>query len=179
MGNPVITRLGINQFWYKHWYSDIRYHQTLKEDSSFTTFLEFYLNHGITRSDNPFIHEYWYRNAAKKIRIHEQKRQNLQAFRRYYYTNERLSIEHSYFIRYRTGEYFPMRLWIMRYGEWLFLSAHWFKPLKSKRRFRKKSKKIFKGSIYRATTQTISARRLNLIKNFITSPSYGNTSYEF
>ena len=179
MGNPVITRLGINQFWYKHWYSDTRYHQTIKEDATFTTFIEFYLNHGIIRKSNPFIHEYWYRRVSKKIRVHDQEYQNLQAFRRYYYTNERLGIEHSYFIRHRTGEYFPMRLWIMRYGEWLFLSAHWFKPLKSKSRFRKRAKKKFTGAIYRATTQTTSARRLNLVKHFVESASYGNRTYSF
>ena len=87
MGNPVITRLGVNQFWYKHWYSDHKYNQLVKEDILITQFTKFYLNHGIIRDSNPFVHEYWYRKPYKKIRSEDQMYKNLKAFRRYFYTN--------------------------------------------------------------------------------------------
>jgi hypothetical protein len=179
MGNPVITRLGINQFWYKHWYSDHQYAQVVKEDALITQFTKFYLNHGVIRESNPFVHEYWYRKTYRKIRSQDQKYKNLQAFRRYFYTNERLGIEHSYFIRYRTGEYFPMRLWVMRYGGWLFISVHWFKPLKSKRSkyFRSRSKTV--GSISRSTASEKTFKRSGLVAQYVSSLAYKKTTYIF
>ena len=179
MGNPVITRLGINQFWYKHWYSDHKYNQSVKEDILITQFTKFYLNHGIIRDSNPFVHEYWYRKTYKKIRYHDQTYQNLKAFRRYFYTNERLGIEHSYFIRHKTGEYFPMRIWVMRYGGWLFISLHWFKPLKSKRTRSFILKKKTIGSISRSTASENTSRRVSLINQYAHSQTYKNLTYSF
>ena len=109
MGNPVVTRLGINQFWYKNWFTDNKYSQFVKEDSLINLFIPLYLNHGVTFKTNPFVHEYWYKKSYKSLRSTNHEKTNLQSFRRYFYTNDRLGIEHSYFIRHRTGEYFPMR----------------------------------------------------------------------
>ena len=116
MGHPVITRLGINQFWYKHWYSDSSKQMNIKQDDAFSLLLNLYLNYGLTFKTNPFIHEYWYKKFSKKIRINEQEKKNTKFFRRFFYTNDNLSIEHSYLVRHRTAEYFPMRHWVMKYG---------------------------------------------------------------
>ena len=35
MGYPVITRLGINQFWYKNWYTDSDFMLNFKQDLIF------------------------------------------------------------------------------------------------------------------------------------------------
>ncbi len=179
MSNPVITRLGVNQFWYKHWYSDHKYNKLVKEDALITQFTKFYLNHGIIRDSNPFVHEYWYRKTYRKIRSADQKYKNLQAFRRYFYTNERLGIEHSYYIRYRTGEYFPMRLWVMRYGGWLFISVHWFKPVKSKRTQFSATKNKTIGSISRSTASESTTKRISLLNNYRNSRSYKQLDYAF
>ena len=179
MGNPVITRLGINQFWYKHWYSDNFYSQTLQEDALLTTFVSFYLNHAAAFKTNPFLHEYWYKNTFKPTRIDKHQYKNLQNFRKYSYTNTRLGIEHSYLIRYKTGEYFPMRLWIMRYGGWIFLSVSWFKPVKAKRSQITSSKKKLVGSIFRSRASTSNLKRLALARQFISSQKYNNILYEF
>lgn len=182
MGNPVITRLGINQFWYRHWYTDTKYHNTIKEDTTITTLVSFYLNHGVIFKSNPFLHEYWYKQKQKslhkKIRIINQDINNLQSFERFFYTNDRLGIEHSYLIRHRTGEYFPMRIWLMRYGNWLFLSVHWFKPLKTKKNLLKKKNKLV-GSVWRSTATTNSIKRLSLLKSFITSKTVKQLTYMF
>lgn len=179
MGNPVITRLGLNQFWYKHWYSDKNYSQTIKEDTSLTKFIEFYLNYGVEFKSNPFLHEYWYKKSFRKIRTVDQKLKNLQSYRRYFYTNERLSIEHSYFLRYKTGEYFPMRLWVMRYGTWIFISTHWFKPVKSKKKRSLKSKKKSVGAVSRSSALTNSTQRVALVSLWTSTVSYKNLNYSF
>ena len=80
MGNPVITRLGINQFWYKHWYSDSSRQLNLKQDDSLSLLLDLYLNYGLTFKSNPFIHEYWYKRFSKKIRTYEQEKKIQSSF---------------------------------------------------------------------------------------------------
>ena len=167
MGNPVITRLGINQFWYKHWYADQRYHSTLKEDEVLTKLISFYLNYGSVFQSNSFIHEYWYRSNTRKVRLTDQYVKNLRSFQRYFYTNDRLGIEHSYFIRYRTGEYFPMRLWIMRFGNWIFISVHWFKPVKTKKINRVVHKKKYVGSVSKSSQILRTNKRLSLAKEWV------------
>lgn len=145
MSNPVITRLGTNQFWYKHWYSDQTYTANLHQDKSIETLLKFYLDYGLTFNSNPNVHEYWYTSKYKSIRG-ENPKTNLRFYRRFFYTNDNLSIEHSFFIRHFSGEYFPLRLWILKYSGWVILCVQWFKPIKKKhdpmqgaRTFRKKS----------------------------------------
>jgi len=60
-------------------------------------------------------------------------------FRRFFYTNDDLFIEHSYFIRNHSGEYFPFRLWIIKFSGWVIFSLQWFKPVKKRsRRTRRK-----------------------------------------
>ena len=58
MGNPVITRLGIQQFWYNHWYSDKHLSSNLHQDKIFEDLLSMYLTYGLNVKENLFIHEY-------------------------------------------------------------------------------------------------------------------------
>ena len=131
MGNPVITRLGINQFWYKHWYSDKLFSNNLHQDKSFELLIKLYLDYGLTFQSNPLVHEYWYKPSFKSIRTLNSS-QNMNFYRRFFYTNESLDIDHSYLIRNKTGEYFPMRTWLFKYLNWVILSVQWFKPIKKK-----------------------------------------------
>jgi len=132
MGNPVSTRLGINQFWYRHWYSDTTRQLNLKQDRAFESLIALYLQHGLTFQTNPFVHEYWYNHRVKTRRIDTQAKLNTRFFRRFFYTNDTLAIEHSYLIRHATPEYFPMRIWVFKYVGWVIISVQWFKPLKTK-----------------------------------------------
>jgi hypothetical protein len=126
-----VTRIGINQFWYNHWYSSNNYSTNLSQDELTIKLLSYYIKHGASYPSNIFIHEYWYKKTKNKVKI--SPRQNLmQFFKRQYYSNSTLSIEHSYLIRYTTGEYFPTRLWLLRYNNWLVLSVSWYKPNKTK-----------------------------------------------
>jgi len=134
MSYPVVTRLGINQFWYKHWYSDVIYDLNHKNDLSFEFILNIYLNYGLLHTkNNLFTHEYWYRKCYSRLKVHKRLvlKNNLKLyFRKYFYTNSTLAIEHSYFIRLTTPEYFPMRIWAFKYLNWVIFSVHWYKPLK-------------------------------------------------
>ena len=131
MSNPTINRLGVNQLWYKHWYSDTLYQAQLHQDNISEKLIRYTINAGSTFDSNPFIHEYWYKKSLKNKRILKTFN-NTKFFRRYYYSHSMLGIEHSYLIRNKSIEVFPMRIWVFRFSGWLIFSFQMFKPLKGK-----------------------------------------------
>lgn len=134
MSNPTITRLNKTQFWYKNWYSNNNYSSVLKKVSTFESLLSFYVNYGL-RFQKPYLYsKFWYKTGSRKpLRNYDKY------YRKYYYAHQTLTIEHSYFIRLKTSEYFPLRLYILRYNNWLCATLQWFKPIKSTR-FSKQNK---------------------------------------
>jgi hypothetical protein len=180
MSNPVITRLGTNQFWYKHWYSDKLFAANLHQDKSFEALIKFYLDYGLTFNSNPNVHEYWYNPSFKKYRT-ENAVTNLRFYRRYFYTNDIMSIEHSYFIRHFSGEYFPLRIWVMRYMNWVILCVQWFKPIKKKTKkvFVKKTKKKYTAlHEYGRTNHSVNRLKVLLIL-FTKQLSTFSKNYQF
>lgn len=143
MGYPVITRLGINQFWYKHWYSDVNFRSNYKQQKLFITLLEMYINYGLTFNNNINFNEYFFNSRQKFLRS-QSFYTNMKYFRRFFFSNYTLGIEHSYFLRYKTGEYFPMRIWFIKYARWIILCFTCFKPIKKKPR----NKNLIKKEIY-------------------------------
>ena len=131
MGYPVITRLGINQFWYRHWFSVKNFKKNSKQDRLFLDLLKLYLDYGLSFSNFIFFNSYFFGNKFKRFK-YNMPIYNLKFFRRYFFSNEPLGIEHSYLLRYKTGEYFPIRLWLVRYSKWVMLFFSCFKPVKSK-----------------------------------------------
>jgi hypothetical protein len=132
MGNPVITRLGLNQFWYKHWYSDTLRNLSTRQDCTLETLVSIYLKYGLSFQNNILFHEYWYKPNYRPVRTKFRSYEVGLFFRRFYYRNDALTIEHTYLLRTSTVEYFPMKSWIMRYNNWLIFSVQWFKPAKVK-----------------------------------------------
>ena len=131
MGYPVITRLGLNQFWYKHWYSDKNKNENIQQDKIFTDLINLYLNYGLTYQNNIFFHEYFFSKSYKNQRLFNLK-YNLKYFRHFSYFNEVVGIEHSFFIRNHLGEYFSMRKWHIKYNNWVIIIFNCFRPLKMK-----------------------------------------------
>jgi hypothetical protein len=182
MGNPVITRLGRNQFWYKKWFNDWSYSNTFKTINTFESILSIYLSYGFFFTKNMFFFNYWNKNLLKfkNLYINETQHSNTY-YRRYYYSHKTLSIEHTYLLRISTPEYFPLRTYFLKYLNWLIVSVQWFKPAKST------TKKIFfqKNNNLRLVTQGISTKNnilgksstnrfrllLLLIKNLLNTPS--------
>lgn len=164
MGNPVSTRLGVNQFWYKHWYTDKNLSLELKQDESLEKLIAFYLEYGLSFSSNPLLHEYWYRKNLKQLRVNAHQKNNHRFFRRFFYTNDALGIEHSYLIRNKTAEYFPMRLWVLKYSGWVIFSVQWFKPLKIKSKNKLSSGgSSYVGGIAKATPKAVQTKRIKLL----------------
>jgi hypothetical protein len=131
MGNPVITKLGKNQLWYKKWYTDFSYSSKVKIIKTIEAIIEVYFKYGFFFVKNLFIHDYWYKKFynIKKFYNKEDHQLNLY-FRRYYYSHKTLTIEHTYLLRNSTAEYFPLRLYVLKYLNWFIFSIQWFKPSK-------------------------------------------------
>jgi len=133
MSNPTITRLGVNQFWHKHWYSDKYYAKNAQHDALFTNLIELYLTYGLAVKSNIFIHEYWYKlKTIKQTRLSYEFRSYNTFFRRFFYSNDVVSIEHTFLLRNKSPEYFPMNIWFFKFTNWIVIAVNWFKPLKQK-----------------------------------------------
>jgi hypothetical protein len=128
MGNPVITRLGVTQIWYKKWYNNLNYTKTLKQVYTFEKLIKFYFKYGIFYYNNLFKNNFWYKILVKKK--DNTPYSNILYFRKYYFSHRTLTIEHTYSIRNTTPEYFPLKLFIIKYNSWFIISVQWFKPFK-------------------------------------------------
>ena len=116
--------------WYKSYYSDFSYSSLFKKISSFEKFLNKYFQYGIFYKNNLFTNKFWFKN----IKNTASQNNTPLYFRKYYYSHQTLTIEHSYFIRLISPEFFSLKLYILRYNNWVIASIQWFKPLKPLRR---------------------------------------------
>lgn len=175
MGFPVVTRLGVNQFWYYHWYNDISYGSTFQTVNIAEKYLTAYLQLGLYYKVNPLFHEYWYGNAFKKLRTTAYHRYRMKFFRKETHVSDSVHLENVFLIRNESGEYFPMRTWIFRFANWIIFSVHWFKPVKRKKAWLKKIvHPLVSASVYFYKTRINKLNRYKLYYELIQ-----NTSYNF
>ena len=163
MGYPVVTRLGVNQFWIKHWYSDCNAQENMQHDKLFEKLLLLYLNYGLSYPTNIFFHDYYFSKAYRRPGFSNSEQQS-KYFRRFFYSNSVLTIQHSYLIRNRAGEYFPMRLWHVKYNNWVILAFNCFRPLKQKHSERRSFKEHDANGVAVSLSPTPSDLRLRRFK---------------
>lgn len=130
MSNPTITRLGKTQMWYKNYHSDFKFSSVFKKISTFENILTAYFNYGLFYQSNPYNTYFWYKNSLRSDKSLYKNYSSLY-FRKFFYSHNTLTIEHSYFIRQKTLDFFPLRLYILKYGNWIVASIQWFKPIKT------------------------------------------------
>lgn len=178
MGYPVITRLGISQFWYKHWYSDTTFFLNSKQDKNLLHLFKVYINYGITFPTSLFFHEYFYNNNYKYFR-NQIIFKNWKFYRKVFFSCESLEIEHSYFLRKKTGEFFPLRLWLIRYSNWILIFFSCFKPIKAKY---KNTKNIIKRETHSVSPNfktNKNLKRLKILFIFLKNSFFKNVEYNF
>jgi len=95
--------------------------------------------------------------------------------------NNVVSIEHNFLLRNNTPEYFPLKLWLFKFNNWVILNVTWFKPMKGKNRSNQ-----FLGSasaanvLHKPTSNYFKDKRLKLLLSFFyLSLSRNNKSYNF
>jgi hypothetical protein len=180
MGYPVLTRLGLNQFWYKNWYSDINFKTNFKQDKIFLQLIKFYLNYGLMFTNNIFFNEYFFNKNLKNKRL-TSLIYNKKFFRKFFFSNDVLNIEHSYFLRYKTGEYFPFRIWIIKYSNWIILNFTCYKPIKNKIRSKMSIKKELSSVNPALSHSSLRSKlvRYNILFIFFKKYFYKNYNYCF
>lgn len=141
MSNPCINRWGMNTFWYNFWYSDNNYASNLHQDTIFIKLINIYLFNGISLPHNIFANFYWYAKHTSKL-----------DFPTYYrwFTLRRtfVDIQATYSLRHQTDCVFPMKLWILKYGNWLIINLYWFRPLTLKSRGAKRLDQTHKDTFH-------------------------------
>lgn len=165
MSNPTITRLNKTQFWYKNWYSSNNYSNVLKKVSTFESLLSFYVNYGL-RFQKPYLcSKFWYKTRSRKPLLNQDS-----YYRKFYYAHQTLTIEHSYFIRLKTPEYFPLRLYVLRYNNWICATLQWFKPIKSTRNLKTNKTNNFitqNSTVLTLNRPTQKPNRFKILINFL------------
>lgn len=166
MGNPIITRLGVQQFWYNHWYSDNNISLNLQQDKLFENLIQIYLMYGLNIKENLFIHEYWYgkNKYIKKLRLNYGNQTKNTFYRRYYYTNTVVGIEHNFLLRNQSPEFFPFKLWLFKYNNWIIFNVVWFKPMKGKNKINILSDSASAANVlHKKTSLFFKTKRLKLL----------------
>jgi hypothetical protein len=184
MGNPIITRLGKTQLWYKKWYSNFKHTPLLKQVKTFEDLLYFFFQYGLTTQKNFFYNTFWYKTKCNITRNNQFSNYHLY-FRKYFFSHKTLTIEHSYSIRLKTPEHFPLKLYTLRYNNWVLLSLHWFKPSKkniSSKVSRLQNHKIFKNNYTLLTGNSLSKSikvKKRLLISFFYNKFFIKTNYLF
>jgi hypothetical protein len=177
MGNPVVTRLGLNQFWYSHWYSKTNYSLFYKQSKLIVQFLKIYLSYGVTFTNNFYLHQYFFNNISKKY----SKNNVIKFYRQFFFSNSILGIEHSYFLRYKTDEFFPGKLWFVNYSNWVIIYFQCFKPQKKNLRKKKNFKKeIFSlSTAFTYSSKSSFKKRFTLLYKFLVKSFSNKLIYSF
>jgi hypothetical protein len=90
-----------------------------------------------------------------------------------------LEIEHTYFLRKKTGEFFPLRLWLMRYSNWVIVMFSCFKPIKLKKLNKKKYLKQETHALNPYLRVGVSAQRIKLLYLFLKVSFFKKYNYGF
>jgi hypothetical protein len=126
--NPVINRTGIVQPWATNYANSKSLSSKVKWVSLVAKLLSNYMSYGVNYNSNIFIHEYWYKKHKNFRSL--PSRIYMQYFKRFFYTNNILSIEHSFLIRKKTKEFFYFRPWVLIHNNWFIFIVCWYKPPK-------------------------------------------------
>ena len=126
--NPVINRIGVVQPWAHNYVPSKNLKAKIRWVKSALKALGDYISYGVNFQSNIFIHEYWYKKH-KQVRTLP-VRTYMQYYKRFYYSNNTLSIEHSFLIRKQTKEFFCFRPWVLLYNNWFIIIICWYKPPK-------------------------------------------------
>jgi hypothetical protein len=125
MSNPLINRWGLNTFWYNLWFTDYNFKNFYNQDKIFSQLLNVYLFNGLNLPYNIFANQYWYSKLFYRTTAPS-----------YYKWITRKGSQFGELVRYslrlETECLFPMKLWILRYNNWIILNQYWFYPLKKK-----------------------------------------------
>lgn len=177
MSNPCINRWGLNTFWYRFWYSDNYYTFNLQQDRIFVKLLYIYFNYGIELPKSIFFNTYWYQKNLKPSTT-------LSYYRFSTFKNSTLGLNSTYRFRYSITDVYPMKLWLLKYNNWIIINFYWFQPLKKKitrkSYARSRTRDMFRVTPTADQFDALSLRRTKALVNLSLSGAYfAKTYYKF
>ena len=175
VSNPSINRWGLNTLWHRFWFKDWGYSSCVNQDRNLSQLIETYLLHGLETPRNFFSNPYWYQTSNVQI-----KRPTY--FRWILTKNKTLGFRTTYRLRVHTTDFYPMKIWILRYSRWLIVNLYWFQPNKYKKR--KVQKKWKSAEVtetpHKARIEISVKRRLKTLTTFnVLRKFFSSTYYTF
>ena len=134
MSNPCLNRWGSNTYWSVFWYSDNYYAKNLQQDRIFEKLLNIYLFYGLQTKKTLFFNNYWFYSKHSLSTTKYLKNPQLVNLRHYFRWYEHydsgLGKRYKDCLRTHTQDVYMMRIWIMKFVNWVVINVYWFKPVK-------------------------------------------------
>ena len=132
MSNPCLNRWGSSTFWSVFWYSDNYYAKNLQQDRIFEKLLNIYLFYGLQTKSTFFLSNYWFYskplNSNLSLKSPMENPNNY--FRWFEYHDSGLGKKFKDCLREKTTDVYMMKLWILKFVNWIVINVYWFKPIK-------------------------------------------------
>ena len=136
MSNPCLNRWGSNIYWNSMWYSDTRYSFNLKQDLIIEDLIQTYLYYGLKIQTTLFWNPYWYKLNFSSLKL------PVKLSWRYYNKVTHFDVLTEdmiyYYLRTKQKDLYFMKLWIMKFANWIVINLYWFQPKKKKNETQKK-----------------------------------------
>lgn len=132
MSNPCLNRWGSSTFWSVFWYSDNYYAKNLQQDRIFEKLLNIYLFYGLQTKSTFFLSNYWFYSKSFNSNLSlKSPMTNLNNYFRWFeYYDSGLGKKFKDCLREKTTDVYMMKLWILKFVNWIVINVYWFKPIK-------------------------------------------------
>ena len=132
MSNPCLNRWGSNIYWSVFWYSDNYYAKNLQHDRLFEKLLNIYLFYGLQSKTTFFLSNYWFYSKTQCESSQKLIVSNHNYYRWFEYYDSGLGKKFKDCLRAKTTDVYLMKLWILKFVNWIVINVYWFKPIKGK-----------------------------------------------
>ena len=134
MSNPCLNRWGSSIYWSVFWYSDNYYAKNLQQDRIFEKLLNIYLFYGLQTKTTFFLSTYWfYSNSLNTTNSSKSLITSPNNYYRWFeYFDSGLGKKFKDCLRTKTNDVYMMKLWILKFVNWIVINVYWFKPIKGK-----------------------------------------------
>lgn len=129
MSHPSINRWGNNLFWYNLWFTDKNKNLLIHQDSLFLELIYLYISYGLSFKKNFFINNYWINFKKFNINLLLLKKEyNFKYFQLMEYKSRLTGLNSHYKIRKNLKHFYPSKLWILRFNNWIVLTLYSYQP---------------------------------------------------
>ena len=119
----------MHTYWTSLWYSDTHYSNNLKQNLIIENLIKIFFSYGLLQYSNIFKHNYWFKIKSNAY-LSPIK------WKRYFRTLNNRNVDFyndSKLLRNEKKDTYPMKLWIVKFNQWLIINYYWFQPKKNKK----------------------------------------------